>query len=157
SLEAHTDLMMDPFADPAPVELQASEPPVVDAAPAASWPDAPVAESAVHDDGVDSLFGDFAPPEPAPPFVTETMAELYLQQGFTAEALDVYRPLSAAYPDDENLKGRVRRLVRGDRMSIPLDVVPGPVPVPVPVPEPVPEPAPEPEAVPEPEAESAPL
>src|ERR1019366_1917270 len=124
SLEAHTDLMMDPFADPAPVELQASEPPVVDAAPAASWPDAPVAESAVHDDGVDSLFGDFAPPEPAPPFVTETMAELYLQQGFTAEALDVYRQLSASSPDDEGLKERVRKLERGDRTSVSHEEVP---------------------------------
>jgi hypothetical protein len=68
------------------------------------------------------------PEPPAQPFVTETMAELYVQQGFTAEALDVYRQLSAAAPDDENLKSRVRSL------------------------EPVPELAPEPEPEPEPQS-----
>ena len=48
----------------------------------------PIAEpsTAVRSD-IDMLFGDSLPAEPAPPFVTETMAELYLQQGFTAEAL----------------------------------------------------------------------
>ncbi|MGH7654270.1 MAG: tetratricopeptide repeat protein [Gemmatimonadaceae bacterium] len=50
------------------------------------------------------------PEPPAKPFVTETMAELYLQQGFNAEALDVYRQLSAALPGDETLKERVRML-----------------------------------------------
>jgi hypothetical protein len=50
------------------------------------------------------------PEPPAKPFVTETMAELYLQQGFNAEALDVYRQLSAALPGDEKLKDRVRAL-----------------------------------------------
>jgi hypothetical protein len=70
------------------------------------------------------LFGDSLPAEPAPPFVTETMAELYLQQGFTAEALDVYRQLSAASPDDESLKQRVHRLERGDRTSVSLEEVP---------------------------------
>ncbi len=70
------------------------------------------------------------PEPPAQPFVTETMAELYVQQGFTAEALDVYRQLSAAAPDDENLKSRVRSL------------------------EPAPEPEPELEQEPEVEPES---
>lgn len=64
------------------------------------------------------------PEPPAAPFVTETMAELYLQQGFNAEALDVYRQLSAAYPNDEKLKERVRKLSRGDRTSLSLDIIP---------------------------------
>jgi tetratricopeptide (TPR) repeat protein len=81
------------------------------------------AGSAHADITSDMLFGDSVPAEPAPPFVTETMAELYLQQGFTAEALEVYRQLSDASPGDENLKERVRKLEHGDRSSLSLDVV----------------------------------
>jgi hypothetical protein len=54
------------------------------------------------------------------------MAELYLQQGFTAEALDVYRQLSAASPDDEGLKERVHKLERGDRTNVSHEEVPEP-------------------------------
>ena len=43
-------------------------------------------------------------------FVTETMAELYLQQGFREEALSVYRQLLALNPDDSVLAARVRAL-----------------------------------------------
>ncbi|MGH7710017.1 MAG: hypothetical protein ACREOG_01975, partial [Gemmatimonadaceae bacterium] len=46
-------------------------------------------------------------------FVTETMAELYLQQGFREEALAVYRQLLAMNPDDSVLAGRVRALEGG--------------------------------------------
>ncbi len=115
---ALADLSVDPFADPAPLEMQAWEPPVVDTTPPAA------AKAVPPDDGLDMLFGDSLPAEPAAPFVTETMAELYLQQGFTAEALDVYRQLSVASPDDERLKERVRNLERGERTSISLDTVP---------------------------------
>jgi len=57
-----------------------------------------------------------AEPEPEPvqaaqrPFVTETMAELYLKQGFRTEALAVYEQLSAANPSDERLAERVASL-----------------------------------------------
>jgi hypothetical protein len=51
-------------------------------------------------------------------FVTETMAELYLQQGFRDEALHVYRLLSAQNPDDENLRERVRHLEHGHGASL---------------------------------------
>jgi len=43
----------------------------------------------------------------ARPFVTETMAELYLKQGFRQEALSVYEQLSASSPSDERLSARV--------------------------------------------------
>ena len=43
-------------------------------------------------------------------FVTETMAELYLQQGFREEALAVYRQLLVMNPDDAVLAGRVAAL-----------------------------------------------
>src|SRR5919106_4186557 len=56
---------------------------------------------------------------PAPSaFVTETMAELYLQQGYTQEGLDIYRQLAAQNPADETLRERVRQLEQGSRSSI---------------------------------------
>ena len=51
-----------------------------------------------------------APVAPRPPFVTETMAELYLAQGFREQALAVYSDLLAASPDDERLSGIVGSL-----------------------------------------------
>ena len=47
-----------------------------------------------------------------PPFVTETMAELYLAQGFPTEALSVYSQLLAADPDDARLSGLVASLTQ---------------------------------------------
>jgi hypothetical protein len=44
------------------------------------------------------------------PFVTETMAELYLKQGFRREALAVYEQLSAASPSDDRLTAKVAGL-----------------------------------------------
>jgi tetratricopeptide (TPR) repeat protein len=49
-----------------------------------------------------------APPQT--PFVTETMAELFLKQGFRDQAYDVYRQLLAASPHDERLRARVAEL-----------------------------------------------
>jgi tetratricopeptide (TPR) repeat protein len=52
-------------------------------------------------------------PAPTPPaFVTETMAGLYLQQGFRQEALIVYRQLVEQNPSDAGLRERVERLER---------------------------------------------
>lgn len=51
--------------------------------------------------------------EPTPAFVTETMAELYLQQGFRSQALEVYRSLAAQSPDDSRLSDRVAQLEQG--------------------------------------------
>ena len=45
------------------------------------------------------------------PFVTATMAELYLQQGHTERALEVYQQLALQRPDDEALKIRIRALM----------------------------------------------
>jgi len=53
---------------------------------------------------------DEAPPDEAaeaPPLLTETMGDLYLRQGFRAEAADVYRRLLEARPGDE---GRLAKL-----------------------------------------------
>ncbi len=60
---------------------------------------------------------------PPSPFVTETMAELYLQQGFRDEALGVYRQLLAQNPDDLGLAERIRHLEHGSRSSLAIDNV----------------------------------
>ncbi len=51
-------------------------------------------------------------------FVTETMAELYLQQGFRDEALSVYRQLLAQNPNDSTLRSRVENLEGGASSSV---------------------------------------
>ena len=51
-------------------------------------------------------------------FVTETMAELYLQQGFRHEALAVYRELLARNPTDASLRERVEQIENGSMSSI---------------------------------------
>ena len=55
-----------------------------------------------------------APSEPVRadqrPFVTETMAELYLKQGFREEALSVYQQLSTTNPADDRLSAKVDSL-----------------------------------------------
>jgi tetratricopeptide (TPR) repeat protein len=54
---------------------------------------------------------DESEPSPAPAaFVTETMAELFVKQGFREQALDVYRQLLAASPGDERLRAKVAAL-----------------------------------------------
>jgi tetratricopeptide (TPR) repeat protein len=64
--------------------------------------------------------GAAAPPGPAayvdeaantvPTFVTETMAELYVQQGFYDQALAVYRQLLTQHPGDPKLAERMEQL-----------------------------------------------
>ncbi|MEJ7810852.1 MAG: tetratricopeptide repeat protein [Gemmatimonadaceae bacterium] len=54
---------------------------------------------------------DLGPSGAAPaPFVTETIAELYLQQGFRDKALQVYRRLSADRPSDAALQQRLAEI-----------------------------------------------
>jgi tetratricopeptide (TPR) repeat protein len=48
--------------------------------------------------------------ERTPGFVTETMAELYLKQGFREEALGIYDRLLAQHPEDPELRARVEAL-----------------------------------------------
>ena len=80
---------------------------------------AATAASAIDARGHDAIAGDAsaddaalaqAPSETPGAFVTETMAELYLQQGFRREALEVYRQLHAQNPHDGALQVRVERL-----------------------------------------------
>ena len=71
------------------------------------------------------LLGSSATPASPPPaaFVTETMAELYLQQGFLDDALTVYRQLLEQSPDDVALRERVEQLERGSRSSVSMAAI----------------------------------
>lgn len=66
---------------------------------------------------------------PAAPFVTETMAQLYLEQGHRAEAIEIYKQLVAARPGDAELRGRLDAIERGSGSRAPQTVeVPAGVP-----------------------------
>jgi tetratricopeptide (TPR) repeat protein len=75
----------------APVSTDATEAPDV----AATTFEPPVAEAA---------------PEPVEAFVTETMAELYIQQGHLDSALDIYRRLVEQRPEEPELHERLHAL-----------------------------------------------
>jgi hypothetical protein len=77
-----------------PTSSEPTEPPP----PPAVEPPAPVFDAADETP---------AAPEPAAAFVTETMAELYLQQGHLESALDIYRRLVEMRPDDAALRARL--------------------------------------------------
>ena len=51
------------------------------------------------------------------PFVTETLAELYLQQGFRDEALAIYRQLSDRDPDNAALREKLMAVELGSSVS----------------------------------------
>lgn len=79
---------------------------------------APVASAS----DVDPMMGRSLEPAPAEStpaaFVTETMAELYLQQGFRNEALAVYRELLARNPNDTSLRERIQQIESGSMSSL---------------------------------------
>ncbi|HEY3114060.1 MAG TPA: tetratricopeptide repeat protein [Gemmatimonadaceae bacterium] len=55
----------------------------------------------------------------AEPFVNETMAQLYLQQGYRQLALRVYYQLAEARPNDQALKDRIAQIEAEDRAAHP--------------------------------------
>jgi tetratricopeptide (TPR) repeat protein len=71
---------------------------------AASAPSAPI------DGGHDGLDIPETPATPEEVFVTETMAELYIQQGHVESALDIYRKLVEQRPDEPDLRDRLRAI-----------------------------------------------
>ncbi len=97
---------------PAPA---ASAPPEV-AAPSAAVPlEAPVPAPAATPapEEVAPVELEIESPAPAPdsgPFVTETMAELYLKQGHRAEALRVYRALLEIRPGDAGILAKIAEI-----------------------------------------------
>ena len=88
---------------------------------ASSWDDAPEAPEAPQPDpmvGMTPAFTASIPEETPAPFVTETMAELYLQQGFHDEALAIYRQLLSQSPTDASLQRRVTALEQGEESAV---------------------------------------
>ena len=63
----------------------------------------------------DRIFSGAAPE----PFVNETMAQLYLQQGYRQLALRVYYQLAEARPNDQSLKDRIAQIEAEDRAAHP--------------------------------------
>lgn len=53
-------------------------------------------------------------------FVTETMAQVYVQQGLTSKAIEVYRQLVEQSPEDEGLRARLRALEEPEPASTPV-------------------------------------
>ncbi len=104
------------FFDVAPPEEDAGAPTAGEYVPIDGGHDAhEVSESievaeppAVH--GEDEMTYEPAPAEPAEVFVTETMAELYIQQGHLDSALDIYRKLVEQRPDEPELHERLRAI-----------------------------------------------
>jgi tetratricopeptide (TPR) repeat protein len=64
-----------------------------------------------------------APVASTEPFVNETMAKLYLKQGYNQLALKVYRQLLVARPDDQSLRDRIREIQDADRAQHPGEAV----------------------------------
>ena len=75
----------------------------------AAVPEAPVGEVELAGlSGMVEASPEPAAPEPeTPPLLTETMGDLYLQQGFSAEAADVYRRLLEQRPGDVGLMAKL--------------------------------------------------
>jgi tetratricopeptide (TPR) repeat protein len=58
----------------------------------------------------------------AEPFVNETMAQLYLQQGYKQLALQVYRQLAVSRPQDEGLRQRIADIEAADAAEHPGEI-----------------------------------
>src|SRR3954467_2261598 len=78
-----------------------------------SWTPPPGAT--VHEQKEDRMFSGPAPE----PFVNETMAQLYLQQGYRQLALRVYYQLAETRPDDQALKERIAQIRSEEHTSHP--------------------------------------
>ena len=84
--------------------------------------DAPSPEAGVESMGDARPDLDVEPVDPAVstiprergPFVTSTMAELYIQQGFKAQAIEIYRQLASERPDDREIADRLSALSVAD-------------------------------------------
>ena len=94
---------------------------IMEFVPPSREPSAPVADVVADADPHVGHTPDLSStPQGATPatFVTETMAELYLQQGFRNEALAVYRELLSRSPDDASLRERVAQIESGSMSSL---------------------------------------
>ena len=127
NVKAVEDLIAAPVATPAPADAAPRAPDKrasVDNWGSIDTPPPPPAPSKLREEPYDPTVGRMldlgtsSAGEVPSAFMTETMAELYLQQGYSHEALQIYRQLSAMRPDDASLKERIARLERGSRSSL---------------------------------------
>jgi len=105
-----------PAAEPAAPEPAAAEPAAVESAAVESA----AVESAASERVATSEERAFSGAS-AEPFVNETMAQLYLQQGYRQLALKVYRQLSASRPQDQALKDRIAEIEAADAADHPAE------------------------------------
>lgn len=124
-LSAPTPRATTPVAQPAVAQPAVAQPavaqPAVEVDNGLGWDMGSIDLTAA--DGLQTASSEPAAAETPQVFVTETMAELYLQQGFRDEALQVYRQLSEQNPGDASIRERIRNLEQGDRASMSFDVV----------------------------------
>ena len=78
-------------------------------APAAVESEAAAATAATGDDGDQSAVGGDSE-ETSDAFVTETMAEVYVRQGFLEQALDIYRQLARQSPEEQRFTDAIAEL-----------------------------------------------
>jgi tetratricopeptide (TPR) repeat protein len=107
TVHEHASSSVEPEPEPEPEQKPEPEPPAERVAPSA----APTA-------GGERSFSGAS----AEPFVNETMAQLYLQQGYRQLALKVYRQLSASRPHDQSLKDRIADIEAADAAEHPGEV-----------------------------------
>lgn len=109
-------------ADAQPVVESVEQPAPESQAPADEAPAAELVSAAdsFHSDEEDKLMAaELGYPLPPPQaFVTETMAELYLAQGFRDRALSVYRQLVELRPNDGRLKARLSEVEKSESASV---------------------------------------
>ena len=92
-------------------EQQPQAEPSAEKAEAAPEPPPPAPQAFASDEEDALISEELGYPVPPPQaFVTETMAELYLAQGFRDRALNVFRQLVALRPNDERLRARLNEL-----------------------------------------------
>lgn len=117
------DLAISTEVDPSSAEQQIEEPAAESATPAEllvasvddAPPPAPLAQPTSEDvlvgaAGDDTMQTEELVMETAAPFVTETMADLYLDQGYPHEALELLLQLSEQRPNDEELRAKIESI-----------------------------------------------
>jgi tetratricopeptide (TPR) repeat protein len=104
--EAVTNAFAGP-TQPAPVEKGVPE-------PAASVQEKPTTAATSSEKTFTGAAGE--------PFVNETMAQLYLQQGYKQLALRIYRQLSESRPHDASLRSRIAEIEAEDAAAHPDEV-----------------------------------
>lgn len=95
------DLGLETEAEPEAEE--APPPPLPRGAP-------PPVRTAIDGPPVIRLAGEKEPEKPKSEITTNTIAELYIKQGFHQKALDIYRSMLAGEPDNADVKRRIRQL-----------------------------------------------